>query len=191
MGTDLPDVRGVESLNEEARLLTGLGEGLAAGAAGEEVGEGEVRTGRVDLLEKAVDVRPLALGGPETAVLGLPGLALDLDGEASGLAEDAPGLGGVAMDEFGAELDGQRHPGVPERQDAPADAVARFEDRHGEPFAAERVGGGESGHAGSDHGDIELFHAAGACKARTLSAGSPAVCSAGRRSRRAGRPSPR
>ena len=54
------------------------------------------------------------------------------------------------MNEFGAELHGDRQPGHLERPDAAADAVARFEHDRRFPAAGQLRRGGQPGGAGAE-----------------------------------------
>ena len=64
------------------------------------------------------------------------------------------------MEKLGAELDGCGRARIAVREDAPADAVARFEDFCANAALAQGAGGGESGRACADDDDLGLSRGA-------------------------------
>ena len=81
-------------------------------------------------------------------------LAHGIDGAQPRLPEQRMRDLRIAVEELGAELDGDLQAGHAPRPAAPADALARFEDQRAAAFACELVGRREAGGARADHDDI-------------------------------------
>ena len=130
--------------------------GAAAGAVGQEVGEGAVLAAAVETAEDAVDLGREAVEAAEPAALGAPVVARDVEVGEAGLAEDALGQRRVAVDELGAQLEGGGKAGVAMGEDAPADAVPGLEDGDPEAPAPQLAGRREPGGAGAHHRDVDV-----------------------------------
>ena len=77
----------------------------------------------------------------------------DRDGSETRLANHLQRHSRLSVDDLGADF-ARPVALVAERQDPPSHAVARLQDRHGEPAADERRGAREPGRAGADHDDV-------------------------------------
>jgi hypothetical protein len=158
MDADPVGLRGVEALYELARHGASARERVAAGPSREERGERFVGPLRIDVLQHPLDRAPV-IGAAHASSLRLPLLATDLDQVDSRFARDPLGLGRVAVDELGGELDGQRRPRIRVRPDAPADPVARLEDADREARASHILGRRESRDSGADDRDVDALSA--------------------------------
>ena len=141
---------GVEAFDEagDGRFGFGIGVGVA-----EEVVEGLVGGGAGEGFEKRghfVEARGFAgaVGGCGEV------FAAGFDGGEVGFVEEGPEVGVEAVDEFGAEFDGDGGLGGAEGGNAASDAVAGFEDEGGEVALAEVAGGGEAGDAGAEDEEV-------------------------------------
>jgi hypothetical protein len=71
-------------------------------------------------------------------------------GRETGGIDDVPDFGWAAMNEFGAEFDGERAKRIVHCENPAADALARFETQRLTAGAGELAEGGESGGASAD-----------------------------------------
>ena len=154
----LRGVGGVEPGDELPGGGAGTGVGAATGAPRHEIVEGLVVAVGIDPGEDMIDPLPEAIIGTELTAFGEPVIARDVDVHEPRLAEDPLGQGSLAMDELGAQLDGDPDPRVPQSVDAPADAVPRLEDFHPEPPPPELSRRRQPRGPGADHRDIDLGH---------------------------------
>jgi hypothetical protein len=156
-GADAPRVRSVIALHELPRRATARGQRPPAGLAGEEGRERLVCAAGADFPQHAIDA--LEVGDPaRLAPVGLPVLGADGAGHQMGLLQNAQRVGGFAVDELGAQLDGERNSGVVVREDSAADAIARLEDADAIPFAHQFAGRGETRDSRSNHGHVQPLH---------------------------------
>ena len=109
----------------------------------------------VEASHDPVESIPEIVGRAQPLANDLPAASADVDAGERRLLNNVFDLGCATMDEFGAELDGGGCGGVAVRHDASADSLAGFEDDDIEALFAERAGGGETGCAGSDDGDVD------------------------------------
>jgi hypothetical protein len=99
------------------------------------------------------------MNATDRAVPGLPPYAFDVHGACGGIAEPRPQIVGSPVHELGAEF--HRH--VPNRivdgKNAPAHAVAGFEDRDAYASRVQHSGRTQPSGASADHDDVESpFH---------------------------------
>ncbi len=78
-----------------------------------------------------------------------------LDSLRTGFVDEGPELGGAAVDELGAELDGSATFDFP-REDSSADVWFGFEDADAQAAFGKRSRGYEAGHAGTEDEHIDI-----------------------------------
>jgi hypothetical protein len=118
----------MESLNELRRERSFTREGATARLRVQKVLEGFVGIEiGIEPTHDTIESVPVVIDALEPAVRGPPALAEDFADEEAGVPGESDGFGRGPVDELGPELDGERESLVANRQDAPADAVARLE----------------------------------------------------------------
>jgi hypothetical protein len=127
----------------------------------------------VGAFEEALEGLVVGFGGGAREVLedleavffGILASLDEADGASAGFVEveaavigEIEDFGGAAVDELGAELDGERGGGVVDGEDAAADAVTGFEAADAKAGGEKVVRGGEAGSAGAGDEDVVGVH---------------------------------